>query len=314
MVRFYRKIVRVRAEDSPNVQLGLRQRAAGLKATGLKPDGTPVLPGVLSWHEYLKRRETWDPVRQCIGLDAEFYEGAEVLLYPPEWLNRAERLADQLKNKRSPRIAKAIGIDPAEGGDKTTMAAVDELGLIELHSCLTPDTNEVFYNALGFIRKHNVAPEKVVFDAGGGGKQHAHRLRDAGYRVTTVAFGESVTPDLKRGTKSLSARADEREEKYVYRNRRAEMYGMLRIRLDPATEPGFALPAEYRELRRQLSLIPLTYDGEGRLMLLPKNRKSGSNVATLTDLLGRSPDEADAVVMAVYGMERKAKRTVVGAL
>lgn len=313
MTKFYRRIIRVRAEDSPNVQLGLRQRAAGLKATGLKPDGTPVLPGVLSWYDYLKRRETWDPVRQCIGLDAEFYEGAEVLLFPPEWLNRAEQLADALKNKRTLRRAKAIGIDPAEGGDKTTMAAVDELGLIELDSRLTPDTNEVFYNALGFMKKHDVSPDKVVFDAGGGGKQHAHRLRDAGYKVSTVAFGEAASPDPKRGIRSISARLDEREEKYVYRNRRAEMYGMLRIRLDPS-EPGFALPSDYRELRRQLSLIPLTYDGEGRLILLPKNRRSGSTVATLTDLLGRSPDESDALVMAVYGMERKAKRRVIGAL
>src|SRR3972149_2557666 len=78
---------------------------------------------------------------ECIGLDAEFYEGAEVLLFPPEWLNLAENRADAIEKMQ--RQAKAIGIDPAEGGDQTAIAVVDELGLIELSSRQTPDTSVI---------------------------------------------------------------------------------------------------------------------------------------------------------------------------
>jgi hypothetical protein len=88
--RFYRRVIQIRAVDSPNVKLGLAQAEAGLPDTGLAADGMPLLPGVLDYAEYLKRRATWDEVRQCVGLDAEFWAGADVLLYPPQWLNLAE--------------------------------------------------------------------------------------------------------------------------------------------------------------------------------------------------------------------------------
>jgi len=310
-MRLFRKVIRIRAEDSPNIRLALAQQRAGRE-----PDGEVLVQGVLTWDEYLKRRATWDKVRQCVGLDAEFYEGAEVLLFPPEWLNRAEGLAEKLRG--TVRHAKAVGIDPAEGGDKTAMAAVDELGLVELVSKKTPDTSVVTGEALAFMHRHGVAPANVIFDRGGGGKEHADRLRAQGFPVRTVAFGESVNLDPRRGLVLVEERMVNREERYAYKNRRAEMYGELRQLLDPArVGNGFALPnwePVYVELRRQLSLIPLTYDGEGRLELLPKNRRDGDTRECLTELLGCSPDEADAVVLGIWGMQNKPMRRVVGAL
>ena len=310
MTRYFRKILRIRASDSPNVRLALRQLA-----DGEKPTGEMVVPGVLSWDEYCRRRATWDIVRQTIGLDAEFYQGAEILLFPPEWLNRAERLAVALAGK--PRHAKAIGIDPAEGGDSTSMAVVDELGLIELVSKKTPDTSVVTGEALAFMKKHNVIPENVVFDRGGGGKEHADRLRSQGYMVRTVAFGEAVAQEPKRGKTHFAERVEVKEERYAYVNRRAQMFGELSELLDPARPgAGFALPRHYAELRRQLAVIPRLYDGEGRLELPPKNRRHGQSTngrKTLVEILGCSPDEADALVLAVHGMLHKSRRHSVGA-
>lgn len=309
MTRYYRKVIRIKAEDSPNVRKALAQQAEGLT-----PTGETILPGVLPWADYQKRRATWDRVRQCVGLDAEFWEGADSLLFPPEWLNRAETLAGRLAGQR--RTARAIGVDPAEGGDSTTMAAVDDLGLIELASKKTPDTSVITGEIRAFMRAHNVPAEKVFIDRGGGGKQHADRLREQGYAVQTVAFGEAVTPEIRRGHTPLSDRREAREERTVYKNRRAELYGTLRELLDPGLNPkGFAIPAAYSELRRQLSPIPLTYDDEGRLVLLPKNRKSpGSTEKTLTELLGCSPDEADAVALACYGLRQRVTKVRAGAV
>lgn len=312
----FRKVIKITAWDSPNVRLGVAQERAGME-----PTGEMLIPGVLPYTTLQRRLATWDDIRQCIGLRAEFWEGADVLLYPPMWLDRASRLADVLRGRV--RQAQAIGIDPAEGGDKTTMAAVDHLGLIELVGKKTPNTAVITSEAIAFGKKHGVPPRQWIFDRGGGGQQHADVLRQKGYNVRTVAFGESVTPELRRGKgiPFFEDVVDAVEERYAYTNRRAELYGEFARMLDPASEQypdGFAIPDEYFELRRQLSMIPKLLDPEGRLMLPPKRRRPGQKpvgvggVKTLMELLGCSPDEADAVVLAVYGLRVGASKTMAG--
>lgn len=307
---YYRKVIRIQATQSPNVRYALAQQSQGID-----PTGKVVLPGVLSWEDYAKRRATWDAVRQTVGLDANFWEGADALMFPPEWLDRAETIARSLAG--TVRQAKAIGIDPAEGGDRTAMCAVDELGVIELVSKKTPDTSVITKEAVDFLNRHRVPPEMVLFDRGGGGKQHADRLREMGYHVRSVGFGETVTPELRRGLTTIDVRKDQRAEQYEYKNRRAQMYGILRELVDPAWNPrGFGIPSHLPsavELRRQLAPMPLLFDGEGRLRMLPKDKRTeGSEEKTLKELLGCSPDEADALVLAVYGMIRKERRPVAG--
>lgn len=293
----FRKVIRIRAEDSPNVRYALEEIRCGKT-----PSNTIVLEGVLSWADYQKRLATWDAVRKCVGLDGMFYEGAEVLLYPPEWLNRAEKIADRLRGVL--RHGEAIGVDCGEGGDDTCMSVVDRRGLIELVSKSTPDTSVIEGDVLAFAQKHRVRPERIYFDRGGGGKQIADRMRKSGYQVATVAFGEAVTPRPRYGRAGIKERVEQKEERYTYKTRRAQMYGILRELLDPTSGgEGFAIPAEYTELRRQLGPIPLLYDPEGRLEMLPKSRRdAATGTRTLKDLLGCSPDEADSLVLAVYGM------------
>ncbi len=143
-----------------------------------------------------------------------------------------------------------------------------------------------------------------MFDRGGGGKEHADRLRSQGFDVRTVAFGGTVTPEPSPLPATLGGRVDARERAFAYRNRRAQLFHELRLLLDPAG-PGrrFAIPAQFVELRRQLAPMPLLYDEEGRIRMLPKSKRGeGTKEKTLTELLGRSPDDADALVLAVFGM------------
>jgi hypothetical protein len=348
--RFYRKVIKITGHDSPNVRLGLEE-----VRLGKKPSGKMIVPGVLSYPEYVKRLATWDQIRICIGIQAEFYEGAEVLLYPPQWLDIAAKKAVQLyqefRQGGKQRMALGMGVDPAEGGDETSISVVDEYGLIELWSDKTPNTNDIVGRTIAMMRKYGLlnAPERVVFDRGGGGKQIADQLRAQKLSVRTVGFNESVNDDPKYGRHRMSHRLDVKELRFAYINRRAEMYGTLRLLLDPsfaeqvAARPelavfgriganGFALPSCYPELRRQLSLMPLLYDSDGRMRMLPKTRKSSpgkwnplSTVTsvssrqkdaepTLFDILGRSPDQADSLVLAVHGMVRPISRVKVGGI
>lgn len=310
-MRYYRKVIHICAEDSPNVRLGLLQ-----ERQGTHPTNEMLVPGVISYYEYKKRRATWDKVRQCIGLDGKFYKGSELLLYPKDWLDYGHELWRNLRGR--PRRATAIGIDPAEGGDRTAMAATDEHGLVELVSKHTPDTNQIVVEAIAFIKYHGVSPENVCFDRGGGGKEHADRMRAMGYPVRTVAFGESISLDPKRGLYPTETRRDVKEERYTYLNRRAQMYGDLSELFDPSIGPGFALPdvfegPQYAELRRQLAPIPKLYDGESRLYLPPKNKKNpDSKEITLRDMLGCSPDEADAVVLSCHARLHRGRVVTAG--
>ena len=119
----------------------------------------------------------------------------------------------------------------------------------------------------------------------------------------------------------MEDRKEQDEIRYVYKNRRAEMYGILRLLIDPSNEIGWGTPTEVMNkprgdggpsLREQLAPIPLTYDGEGRLEVLPKSKKDPtSEKPCLIDIIGCSPDEADALVLAVFGLEERKNRIVV---
>ena len=92
---YYRKIIKIKAVDSPNVRLAEKQEREGKEVTN-----ETIVPGVIDYTTYQNRREFWDEVRQCIGLDAEFYEGADVLMFPPAWLTKAEEYATTLSTRR----------------------------------------------------------------------------------------------------------------------------------------------------------------------------------------------------------------------
>lgn len=305
---YYRKVIRIRAEDSPNVQLAMTQ----LKA-GKQPTYEELIPGVLPFDTYQKRRQLWDSVRQCIGLDAQFWKGAEVLLFPPSWLDLAEQRYESLGIPLDKRKATHIGCDPAEGGDSTCWSVIDEYGLIELISEKTPDTTSIVDTTIELIRRYQVLPENVLFDRGGGGKQHADRLRKMGYKVRTVAFGEAVKSENRYRFRPKAERKADDEEAYVFKNRRAEMYWRLRLRMDPHAERPFCYPSHYTEIRRQLAPLPLVYDPEGRIMLPPKNKADpDSKKPSIVEMLGCSPDETDSLVLANYGAVVRATRLKAG--
>ena len=56
---FYSNVIRIKAEDSPNVQLALAQETAGKKITS-----EMIIPGVLGLGDYRKRRDTWNELIQ----------------------------------------------------------------------------------------------------------------------------------------------------------------------------------------------------------------------------------------------------------
>jgi hypothetical protein len=141
-------------------------------------------------------------------------------------------------------------------------------------------------------------------------------MRAMGFPVRTIAFGEAVTAEMRRGHqiyRPFKERLEVSEDRYVYVNRRAQMYGELSLLVDPnggvdglGGSKGWTLPfwgAAAKELERQLSMMPRLLDKEGRLRMLPKSKNTDKSVEkTLTEILGCSPDEGDAAVLATHGV------------
>lgn len=321
-------VIRVRAEDSPNVRIALAREARGEMV-----EEVADFPGVLTWREYKHRRKHWSVQRQRVGLDGLFWEGKDILLFPSHHLDNCERLWFQLRAEgRQFRKAEAIGVDPAEGGDSTSMAAGDRYGLIELRSVKTPNTAVIKHDVVNFMNLHGVEPGRVCIDRGGGGKQIADDLREMGLDdVRTVAFGETVAVQPRRSRRFFKERRDVKEDHYAYMNRRAEMYHELSLLCNPLRDIdgdgrhlGWAMPPftgvemidpVYAELRRQLEPLPLLYDKEGRIRMLSKNaNRPDSEEMTLSKLLGCSPDEADAVALMVHALFHESAVAYAGAV
>jgi hypothetical protein len=190
---------------------------------------------------------------------------------------------------RRPNV-EAIGVDVAAGGrDRTCWTLVDRLGVIDQIVMDLANTMEIVGRTIRLIREHRVDSNRVAIDAGGGGKQIADRLQEQGYRVRAFNFGEAA------------------DDNQAYRNRRAELYGNLRRLLDPEREHGpFLLPPDARELRQELVVLPLQHDSEGRMLLPPKDRPSDRRVTStsIRQLLGRSPDRADSLALAVWALRQ----------
>lgn len=290
---YYRKVIQIKAERSPNVRL-----AEAEIALGKKPSHREVVPGVMSYKEYRRRRATWDPHKQSVGLDAEFYEGEDIKMYPMDWLEGAHAQSETLYMNKVNRHIESIGVDVAEGGDSTVWTTGDKHGIVDQISKKTKNTSDIFGTTVSLIENTGVDPRNVVFDLGGGGKEHVDYLNDRGYPVRGVYFGSAPTPDPDSHDASKTSKGG-------YKNRRAEMYGLLRNRIKPGPDKEvFGIPRELEELTTQLKPIPLWYDSEGRIYLPPKNKPNqGYTGVTLVQLIGHSPDEADSCVLMVYGLE-----------
>lgn len=315
----YRKIIRVRADDSPNVAAGKRWQAEG------RPGHVPqIVPGIISWQQYLERRANWPPQEQRMRLDAEFPGDGNEKLFPDDWLDIAMRLGRAVANNNAERTKKkrtgrpyAMGIDVSfGGGDKTVWTVVGKYGVRYVEARDTPDTTEISGRTIRLMKRFGIADYAVAFDSGGGGKQIADAMRGRGLEgVVDIGFGEAP---------------DNRKE---YRNRRSELYGELRKALMPKFDEAgnltamlgamlqrpperwlprwhcFSIPDDLGDLVRDLSVLPLSYDEEGRLRLPPKDRKSSKvtnrTEKTVRELLGgRSPDYGDSCVLAWFAYRR----------
>lgn len=324
---YYRKVVKIQATDSPNIRLALAQIAQGKE-----PTREMLVPGVKDFEEYEKNLSEWDDATKAVSLWAEFWEGKDARLFPDDWIDNS---CDQHRRMRrgefrtlpEKRNARGVGVDPAN--DRYSMAAVDEWGLIKLVTEKIGTTTVIPKRIRDFCGDYKCPPGRRGIDLGDG-KPHADACRQMKFPIRTVAFGGS--PSARKRSRGVEALSDEDARK-LYLNLRAQMYHEWRMLMDPSrpiveevvrqaereehperplVEPEkhvFAIPGEehgdvYAELIRQMAVVPFLRTNNGRIWMLPKRKVKGENKheECLESLLGCSPDEMDAVAIAVHCM------------
>lgn len=197
----------------------------------------------------------------------DFPEEAEEGLFTRSWIDAAEaRWSDE---NGGPVI---VAVDPARyGPDATCVCVLRGSQVEELREWRKEDLTESAVRVDAILTEYEAS--EVVVDVVGIGAGLADRLREAGHNVTEFNGGAGA------GDRFL--------------NRRASAFWTLREELEAGR---LALPKD-DALVDELLAVRWRPTPEGRIRIEEK--------AVIRSLLGKSPDRADAVSMAVWAASRE---------
>lgn len=170
-------------------------------------------------------------------------------------------------------IKRIVACDPSQGGDECVIYAIENSEIKETKILHVRDTMVIAGEIAVMMQKHR-AP-RVIVDSIGIGAGIYDRLNELGYNVIGVQSAE---------------RADQEDRFY---NRRTEMWWYM---MEQIRDKKIAYP-EDAELRRELSFVKYrVVNSNGRIQLDSKDMTK--------EMLGRSPDRADAFVYGIWGLSR----------
>lgn len=282
----------------------------------------PIIPGQTCYDEFMSLLNDSDPlVRNVYALGKFPDQDPEKQVILPDWLLAPARFwcrwnqlwlrasegrhtwALSLLEKILP--VEALGLDVAASryGDTSVLAIGGRYGIRAIHECQFSDTQQtmswVLETALSYGIDLKQGRVPIAIDWGGG-------------------YGNAVGDPLKKLNVHVieiygNASSDIDSQKYA--NKRAELYGEAGRRLDPAGDfrmIPFALPDNDR-LKAELvapAKIYAGHDGE-KYYITPKGRRGADENfmgKTLREMLGRSPDRADAVVYCLCALRDQRRR------
>lgn len=187
-----------------------------------------------------------------------------------------EGVVDKMRN-----ASVSFGLDVASGGgDRTALCKLTGTIVQWIHVMRITGDEDLFKQAdwvLMQLEGHKAAP--IGVDAIGVGAGLYHRLRNLALKVAAIKGSQGT--DIKDRTGHLT-----------FLNLRAAMWWMMRDALDPDGKTLLALPPDDRELAAELAAPKWNTTAIGRIQIEAKE--------SVRDRLGRSPDKAEALLMAYY--------------
>lgn len=235
-------------------------------------EGREVVPGLLSRAGVTRFRHEYgeeSPVYQS-RVDAEFPDQVD-----PSAIFTRSMLEAAVRRYRDGAVEPGtvvLGLDVAGTGPNESILAVRRgLVLDELIALPGSDTTDLISEVRAAMAERNLGKETpLIVDSTGLGTFVADRLRQLRHRAVNFRAGAQAANPQQ------------------FRNLRAESYWRVRLLLD---RNRLALcPSE--KLAEELLAQRLKQTGDSAMLLEPKHQ--------ISSRLGRSPDRADAAVMALY--------------
>ena len=274
--------VRISALDHPNVVLGRE-----------------VIPGATS------RKFLRDTEAQYGSKDHPMYRSRVRGISPAEatdaliklaWCERsAERWRSRAAPTESDRPAVGLDVAQSEHGDKASVAKGRGNRLMTVESAQCNNATKLGRDTAEYAKTHGVEPRHVGVDAIGVGAAALNALREDLGAVQALYGG--AAPAVKAGMKEQDGESREwLPDANRFKNLRSQMYWQMRedLRTD-----NVDLPPD-PELFRQLTMP--TFREMGNLVIVESKDD-------IKKRLGRSPDDADAVVYWNWVRPRAAIRT-----
>lgn len=181
------------------------------------------------------------------------------------------KATDYPMQRKAAHGIRKMGIDCAgSGADNNVFTVVDDAGILEEVKIQIADTFKMFSIAQELIKKWDI--RRINIDVTGGFGNGVYDMLKANYKniiINGVNFGGKPKD----------------EKRFV--NARAEMYfdGTDRIRDD-----GFYVDDPM--IKEELQFTTYDINSAGKVLLCPKS--------VIKELIGRSPDSADALMLALY--------------
>lgn len=254
----------------------------------LIPHTRPLIPGQMDYAKYKTIMLSPNETERAWSGEGKFPpEDADFQIVVPSWLKEPCAMWNLHKDKIE---VTALGLDLAASvaGDETVLVAGGPLGIKKIFRTKKANSMETYSWVVSCCKKMgfdlNSGEVPIAVDAiGAGGHVIAELMEKAGATVYSMKGNRAATnPSL-------------------YCNARAELYGVLGVRLDPdsAYTELFMMPDDDK-LKEELTAHEKHYTADmTRFYATPKIKSRGqfANVQPIKDKIGRSPDTADAVVL-----------------
>jgi len=197
-------------------------------------------------------------------------------VFPGEWIDEAQRRWHESGGQAPMTV---LAVDIAQGGqDRTVLGARHGSWFarpVAYPGVETPDGPSV----AGKVFMHRKDGAEVVIDMGGGfgGSAHDHLKQEM---EVTLFLGAESAEGIR-----------DRSGIFKFANTRAAACWMLREALDPQYGSYLALPPD-PELKAELASFRWIVQPGSKILIKPKDE--------IRQLLGRSPDKADVIIMANF--------------
>lgn len=209
----------------------------------------------------------------------EFADSSEDALIPLAWIEQSQKLFDEYEGLPQEGATTSYGLDVAwRGADQSAFAKItgDVLEWLRYYAKLEP--MELVGHVAAEVADDRESP--VGVDVVGMGAGYFGRLEELGYAAVAVDVRETTEIRDMSGLRRFHRVRD-------------LIWWMLRDALDPDNPERLALPSEgIEDLVSDMTAPMWSYNSSGKVIVEDKD--------SIKTRLGRSPDGAEAVAIALY--------------